>query len=152
MATCWVGFDGFSLSGVDEEFVRFVFNVTVTMAKMDEAAEVGIVLCDDDYMQKLNKQYRKKDYVPNVLSFVYGEMQDDEFLGDDKTYLGDIFVSKSQVEADAKKLGVSVKDEFARLFVHGLLHLRGLGHENPREADKMEALEDKILAQIREAE
>lgn len=150
MAKCWVGFDGFGLKGVDEEYIHFVFNVVVSMTKIADEAEAGIVVCDDDYIKRLNKQYRKKDYVPNVLSFVYGEMSKDDFLGDDKNYLGDIFISKTKVEEGAKEMGVTPKEEFTRLFVHGLLHLQGMEHDSETKAEKMEAEEDKILAKIAE--
>ena len=148
MAKCWVGFDGFGLKGVDEEFVHFVFDVVVNMTDMKEASEVGLVLCDDDYIQNLNKKYRKQDYVPNVLSFVYGEIGEDDFLEDNRNYLGDIFISKSKVEEGAQELEVTQKSEFTRLFVHGLLHLQGMKHNNDAATEKMEALEDKILSQI----
>lgn len=148
MSKCWIGFDGYGIAGVDEEFVHFVFNVVVSMTKLSEDAEVGLVLCEDEFIQNLNKQYRQKDYVPNVLSFVYGEMEKEEFVGEDANYLGDIFIAKSLVEQGAKDLGVTPKDEFARLFVHGLLHVAGMEHEDEVQAETMEELEDKILAQI----
>jgi probable rRNA maturation factor len=148
MAKCWVGFDGFGLDGVDEEYIHFVFDVIVSMTKMKEGAEVGVVLCDDDFIQDLNKKYRGKDYVPNVLTFVYGEIAKDDFIGDDDNYLGDVYICKSQVKKGADELGVTLKDEFARLFVHGVLHLQGMEHDNDVKATEMEELEDKILSQI----
>lgn len=152
MAKCWVGFDGYGITGVDEEFVHFIFDVVVNMTKMKEDAEIGLVLCDDDYIQNLNKKYRKQDYIPNVLSFVYGEIGKEEFLGDDKNYLGDIFISKSKIEDGAKDLETTERQEFTRLFVHGLLHLQGMKHDTDASTDKMEVLEDRILSQINSTE
>ena len=148
MSKVHVGYDGYGLRDVDEEFIHFIFDVVIGMTKLSPDLEAGLILATDKQMQELNRKYRGKDVPANILSFAYRE-SDVLFkkMKDDK-YLGDIYISHPQLIAQAKSNGTSEKDEFARLFVHGLLHLAGIHHGNKAESDKMEALEDKIVAEV----
>jgi probable rRNA maturation factor len=111
------------------------------------------VITDDVKMRELNKQYRNKDKATNVLSFGYLETSKEEKIPtEDKNYLGDIYMSHSLISSEARDLEISPKDRFAHLFVHGLLHLVGHHHDNEKQAQRMEGLEDEILAAISQAE
>jgi probable rRNA maturation factor len=66
--------------------------------------------------QKLNKAYRKKSYVPNVLSFPLD------------AHAGEIFISPEVAKRQAPRYGMSTKGYIGYLFIHGLLHLKGLDH------------------------
>ena len=52
------------------------------------------------------------------------------------------------VMREASDQGKSVRDHFAHLVVHGMLHLQGLDHEDDEEAALMEALETDILSRL----
>lgn len=84
--------------------------------------EVSIVVTDNKEIYQLNKQYRKKAKVTDVLSFPLG-------IKTDSLYLGDIVISLEKAETQAKEFAVTLKEEFLRLLVHGLLHLLGYEHE-----------------------
>ena len=147
MARVYVGYDQFGITGVDDEFIRFIFDVVVSLAKLEPESEIGLVITNDVQMQKLNRQYRGKDQPTNVLSFAYHETVPSDFMAKgDEHYIGDIYISYERVLAQAEVLKVADKDEFARLFVHGVFHLAGIHHNNPKEEARMEALEDKALA------
>lgn len=79
--------------------------------------------------QKLNAQYRKKTYTPNVLSFPL----------DAST--GEIVICPAIARLEHKQYNLSVDGYIAFLFIHGLLHLRGHDHYTDAEADAMEKLE-----------
>lgn len=66
--------------------------------------------------QELNQTYRKKTYTPNVLSFP---------LTDDT---GEIYITLSVAKGEAKKFGMTYEGYVGYLYLHGLLHLRGLDH------------------------
>lgn len=149
MARVYVGYDDYGLEGVDLELIQFIFDVVISMTALDGESEVGMILATDEHIRKLNKNYRGKDQSTNVLSFSSLEVGvGDPMPQDTGNYLGDIYISRNLVEREAKKLGVAPKQEFARLFVHGLLHLAGMDHDKAAATKKMEALEDKILSQI----
>jgi len=145
MSRVFVGYGRYGIEGVDEEFVRFIFDITLssTTKKMD--SEVGLIIAGDEEIQKLNHRYRGKNQPTNVLSFTNQEMAESVQPEPDAHYLGDICIGYSQLAKEAKDLCVSEKERFAQLFVHGLLHLSGFDHENPTEAVKMEELEDHIV-------
>lgn len=152
MTKLYVGYDRFGVEGVNEEFIQFVFDVVITKLKLDPDSDAGIVITDDEKMRSLNKQYRNKDKTTNVLSFGYLETLGEGMPAEDKTYLGDIFMSYKLVESEARELGITPKDRFTHLFVHGLLHLAGQHHDNEKQAQKMEDMEDEIIALIADTE
>lgn len=76
----------------------------------------------------LNQTYRKKSYSPNVLSFPL----------DDKN--GEIVICPLVTAKEAKGFGLSPDGYIAFLFIHGLLHLKGLDH-----GDTMDKQEQKYL-------
>ncbi|MBI2642007.1 MAG: rRNA maturation RNase YbeY [Candidatus Wildermuthbacteria bacterium] len=88
-------------------------------------ADVSVVFLGEKEAQALNKLYRGKTYVPNVLSF---EMEE---LG-----LGEIVLCPTVISQDAKKYGITFKQELARVFVHGLLHLLGFTHKQIEQKTK----------------
>jgi probable rRNA maturation factor len=89
----------------------------------------------------MNRQYRGKDYATNVLSFPY------EPSPRDKTgLLGDLVMCPPVIAREAKKQGKPLRDHYAHLTIHGVLHLLGYDHEVAAEAKRMEGLEIRILA------
>ncbi len=103
--------------------------------------QVNIVLFGTAEARAINRKYRGKDYATNVLSFAY------EPLPGEKTgLLGDLVICPSVVAREAAKQGKKPRDHYAHLTIHGTLHLLGLDHENAGEAERMEALEAKILS------
>ena len=93
--------------------------------------------------------YRGKDYATDVLSFAE-DFKNFVDLPDDRKYLGEIVISVVQAKKQANDLKCSLKNEVARLIVHGLAHLVGYDHENTtkEEADKMLAFERKVLERL----
>lgn len=83
--------------------------------------EIELILTNSDEMREINKTHRNIDKDTDVLSFPYEEMP--------MSPLGSIVISSSHVEAGAKEFGHSTDDEFALLFIHGMLHLLGYDHE-----------------------
>jgi probable rRNA maturation factor len=84
-------------------------------------------------MKDLNRTYRKKNKPTDVLSFNMNE----------GGILGDVVICPSVARQNAKKYGVSLRSEVARLVTHGLLHLLGYDH-----GKKMFDLQEKILGGI----
>lgn len=148
MSQVFIGYGVYGINGVDDEFIRFIFDVTLGSTNQAMGSEVGLVLTDNTQMQKLNSRYRGKDKATNVLSFHNQEMEDGVQMEPDKNYLGDIFIGYEVLVIEAKDLKISEKERFAQLFVHGLLHLLGFDHEKVDEVTEMETLEDKIVQMV----
>ena len=107
------------------------------------AFEVTLLLTDDTEMRELNRAWRGKDAATNVLSFPAGVSV---AQGGEPRPLGDVVLAAETVQREAEAQGVSPADHVSHLVVHGVLHLLGFEHENDANAEKMEALETKVLA------
>ncbi len=104
-------------------------------------ASVTIVLSDDQNVSALNSQFRGKPKPTNVLSFPAG-------AGAEPGNLGDIVVACETLLREAAGDDISPEHHFQHLVVHGILHLMGFDHETDSEAERMEALEIRILARL----
>lgn len=107
-------------------------------ATLEQPAEVTVRIVDADEAQALNQDYRDKGYVPNVLTFEYGEITPG-VLG------GDVVICAQVVEREAHEQGKTLLHHYAHMVVHGVLHLQGYDHIEPSDADIMESREAAIL-------
>ena len=116
-------------------------------AALHADAEITIRLVGAAEGRELNRDFRGKDYATNVLTFVYGE---GEALPneDEEALVGDLVLCVPVVMREAAEQGKALDAHFAHLVVHGILHLQGYDHEEPAEADEMEALETQVLASL----
>ncbi len=111
--------------------------------KVSGAVEISIVLANNKTVQDLNLRFRGMDKPTNVLSFpALGD--EPRPIGMPRT-LGDVVIAFETTKAEAQRDGKTLADHLTHLVVHGVLHLRGYDHERDTDAEKMEALETKIL-------
>lgn len=109
---------------------------------LPEAAEIAVMLTDDEGIKALNRDWRGKDKATNVLSFPSPEVAR---AGGDP-HLGDIAIAYETMAREAESEGKPLANHLVHLAVHGTLHLLGHDHEEVGEAEAMEALERSILA------
>ena len=102
---------------------------------------VSLILVDNEEIHRINKEYREKDYITDVISF---EESDEE----DPDYLGDIFLSIDKALSQAIEYGHSIEREFAFLIIHGLLHLHGYDHVTKEDEEIMFAKQNEILERL----
>ncbi len=104
------------------------------------AAAVNVVICSEEFIRRLNRQFREKDSVTDVLSFPLEGLEEDEVWGE-------IYICWARVQEQSKELGHSWQRELAYLLAHGLLHLLGYDHgDEPNH--EMRQLEESVLAEI----
>lgn len=104
---------------------------------------VSLLLGDDAAIAALNAQFRNKTGPTNVLSFPPAWSGDG---GAD--FLGDIALAAETIAAEAENQGKRFENHAAHLVVHGFLHLLGYDHEEPAQAEAMEARERAIVATL----
>jgi probable rRNA maturation factor len=109
-----------------------------------DGAEVGVCLSDDVRVRELNARWRGMDKPTNVLSFPAAPP---DRLGEARM-LGDIALAFETLEREADEAGVALADHYRHLVAHGFLHLIGYDHQTDEEAERMEALEKRILARL----
>jgi probable rRNA maturation factor len=110
-----------------------------TIARRMTDRELELLLCDDDTIRELNRQYRAIDRPTDVLSFpLEGELPHQP--------LGTLVISVDRVRAKAAELGHGENEELALLFIHGLLHLLGYDHE--RDDGEMRRREAELIREL----
>ena len=112
----------------------------------DADVEISVRIVDEPEMRNLNRDYRGKDRPTNVLAFPAG---DPGFLPPGETpLLGDIVVCAGVVAREAQEQGKRPEHHWSHMLVHGTLHLLGHDHADDDEAQAMESLERRILAEF----
>ena len=108
-------------------------------AALDTDAEIAVRLVDAEEGQALNRDFRKKDYATNVLTFDYAR---------EPVVMADLIVCAPVIEQEALEQGKSLEAHYAHMLVHGTLHAQGWDHMKKKEAEAMEAREREILAAL----
>lgn len=99
---------------------------------------INIQFVNDAEIRRLNRIYRKKDSVTDVLSFTYPQ---DEMKGG---IIGDVVISLEQARRQSVDEDLAL--ELGDLLVHGVLHVLGFDHElGPDEAEEMFSRQDKFV-------
>ena len=105
--------------------------------------ELNILIVGIAAGRRYNREYRGLDHATNVLSFPYEPMP-----GEHSGLLGDIVICAPVVAREARLQRKLSRDHYAHLAIHGVLHLLGHDHEDGAEAERMEALDRRILASL----
>jgi len=107
-------------------------------------AELCVHLADDEHVRTLNARWRGLDKATNVLSFpaaLPAEIAKARLLGD-------VVLAFETVAREATDERKPLADHFRHLVAHGFLHLIGFDHDNDADAQRMEAMEIRILARL----
>lgn len=100
-------------------------------------AEITVRIIGAEEGQSLNREFRKKDYATNVLTFDYTQ---------EPIVTADLVLCAPVVAREAKEQGKTLQAHYAHLIVHGTLHAQGWDHETSEvDAQEMEAREVAIL-------
>ena len=103
-------------------------------------AEIAVRIVGDDEGRALNRQYRRKDYATNVLTFDYARQP---------VVMADLVLCGPVIEREAQEQGKSLQAHYAHLLVHGALHAQGYDHEtDDAGALEMESLEILLLSAL----
>ena len=102
-------------------------------------AEITVRIVDAEEGQTLNREYRKKDYATNVLTFDYTQ---------EPIVSADLVLCAPVVAAEAKEQKKTLQAHYAHLIVHGALHAQGWDHDLDEDAQVMELRETEIMARL----
>ena len=135
---------------VKDEWYQHIDSL-LTFAKKKENinndAELSVTFVDKDEIQNINKIYKDKDKVTDVISFALEEDEPDiEFNElDIPRVLGDIIICTDVAKEQAENYGHSFERELGFLALHGFLHLLGYDHMNEEDEKEMFGRQDDIL-------
>lgn len=105
------------------------------LAEEGKEKDVNIVLCTDEFVRTMNRDYRGLDKVTDVLSYEWHE----------EDFLGEIYIARDQVKRQAPEYGNTFYAELKRVIVHGLLHLSGYDHIKAADRKVMRRRECEFL-------
>ena len=123
-------------------------------------AELSLLFVDEAAMAELNQRYLAREGPTDVLAFpldgdivtspravdpTHPDPGYDPEVADLPTLLGDVVVCPAVAKRNSAAHTGNYEDEMALLVVHGILHLLGMDHVDPREAEAMEQRERQLL-------
>lgn len=118
----------------------------------DVGAELGVSVVDKDEILELNREYRERDRVTDVLSFPqfagHDELLADLLDGETETLIGDVVICYDVAAEQAKEYGTGFTREILYLFVHSVMHLFGYDHMEDDEKAVMRKKEEDVLSAI----
>ena len=110
-------------------------------------ADVSVTFVEPEEIQELNRTYRDKDAVTDVLSFP--QFEDLSELDElDEICLGDVVICLERAREQAEEFGHSLEREILYLYVHSIYHLLGYDHETDEEKEEMRQLEEAAMSYI----
>jgi len=157
---------------IDEEFLKRIAKIVLEGESANwrkKEAELSIALVGQGRMRELNKRYRGKNRVTDVLAFPETKILKEKFPAFATGYggpskalrgggkvgpaqkvsgLGEIVICLREVKKNAKRFGSTFKKELATCLIHGILHLLGCNHEvSEKKAKEMQKKQDYYLSQ-----
>ncbi|HPP87930.1 MAG TPA: rRNA maturation RNase YbeY [bacterium] len=103
--------------------------------------ELNVYIVSDNFIQKLNVEYRNKNKPTDVLSFSINEKNPET----GKILLGELLLAIDTIINQAQEYNITPSEEFFRMITHGILHLIGMTHENANKKRKMTLKTNEIL-------
>ena len=126
---------------INLKYYRYFLYFASKTANID--GEVNLVFCDDEYIKKLNNDFRNKDKATDVLTFPMGDINEG----------GDIVISYEWVVTRYSE--EKIKKTILKLIIHSILHLKGIHHNYTRKSlmenhNKMRELYKEVIKTIKE--
>ena len=134
---------------IDENFLKEIAKIVLKGEKKE--GNISLALIGPNRMRKLNKKYRGKNRVTDVLAFEEKGLTPQPWSQELQKVqgLGEIVICLREVKKNSKRLNEPFEKELARVFLHGILHLLGYDHEkSEEESEKMKEKEEKYLKEI----
>ncbi len=132
---------------LDKELENTIIDsVNAAFNHENKCGGVNVAIVDNEEIKRLNREFRDKDSVTDVLSFPAWE--GNEILSTPDGFVGDIAISLPRAEEQANEYGHSLKREIAFLTIHGCLHILGYDHIKKEDELIMFPLQKKILEEM----
>lgn len=109
-----------------------------------------ILYCDGKKTHEINKEYRNKDYVADIITFAIFADEEPEFrlIFDEEINLGEIILGLDKIIESAKEKGKTKEEELCFLLSHGIMHLLGFDHQTEEDYNFMVSAQNKALKRI----
>lgn len=111
-----------------------------------------ILYCDGNKTHEINREYRNKDYVADIITFAIfaDETPEARFIFDGEINLGEIMLALDKITQSAQEKGVTKEEELCFLLAHGIMHLLGFDHQTEEEYNFVVSAQNKALSKIKD--
>ena len=138
---------------INEKGIRKILNFFLNRLFGSQRG-ISVLITNDEEIQKLNKEFRKKDYPTDVLSWAYDDEgrlieETSQKESHKENIVGELAISAEQVIVQASENGWDFETELIRLLAHGCAHLAGWDHQESEKQDReMLELEIQLLKDV----
>lgn len=114
--------------------------------KIFDTVVFDIVLCNDEEIHRINREYRNIDRPTDVITFaIFADSPDDEkFIFDGEINLGEIIISLDTIKKQAEENKTTFDDELRLITAHGILHLLGFDHLTEDDYNFVVSVQNKV--------
>jgi probable rRNA maturation factor len=142
---------------VDEPALAALARHVLDEMRIHPLAELSVLLVDSPTIADLHQRWMGEEGPTDVLAFPMDELRPPPpgsdrtdragSTGDSgpETVLGDVVLCPEVATEQAREAQRPVTDEMEMLCTHGILHLLGFDHAEPREHATMFGLQDQLL-------
>jgi len=127
-----------------EEIEQAVMAACGAAGAAGQTPELCIRFAADEEVRMLNREWRNKDNVTDVLSFPMQQGAGRNL----ELPLGDIALAMPFVMNEARRLELPAGAHIQHLIIHATLHLLGFDHMDDREARAMQTVEQQAMRQL----
>jgi probable rRNA maturation factor len=104
-------------------------------------AQASILLCDNNFIRKLNRKFFNESGVTDVISFPLKDAINPQ-------YLGEVVICVEEAKNSSKLYGNTWQEELVLYLIHGILHILGFDDIKAKDRLKMQAKQEKILSKL----
>ena len=119
--------------------------VILEIENINDEVEISVSFVNDEEIKQLNRDYRDKDNVTDVLSFPTEMNYHIEGI---PVILGDVVICLKRAKEQSEEFGHSFERELVYLFVHSMFHLLGYDHIDEDDKVLMRKKEKEALKRI----
>lgn len=122
---------------------KLIHNIVRELSKELKFGISGIQInfVNSNEIMRINKEYLNHNFSTDIITFNYSDSQ---MMLD-----AEIYISFDDAASNAKRFGVTLKEEILRLVIHGLLHLLGFKDKSQKDKIVMKKLENKLYNKYR---
>jgi probable rRNA maturation factor len=135
-------------AAINKKNIPLMIAAAAKILKLKTDFEITVLLVGSKKIRELNREFRHKDKVTDVLSFSQKEGEKIVLPVKEAGYLGDIVICYPVLKKQARLMRHSPEKEFNFLLIHGFLHLLGYNDQTQKEYRQMEKIQNKILNSI----
>ncbi|AQW93904.1 rRNA maturation RNase YbeY [Elizabethkingia anophelis] len=125
-----------NVAPISDEEKRAEWLEKLILEEGKKPGDINYILCNDEYLLEINRQYLDHDYYTDIITFDYCK---------GKIISGDIFLSLQRVLDNASMLETKQEEELNRVLAHGILHLCGYKDKTEEEQKTMRSKEDYYI-------